>query len=75
MSEKTSPLQAARRAASLTQHELAERAGVSRAWLSCIEKAPVLASPALLARLAVTLGVPLETLIVAASRRRVPEIF
>ncbi len=51
-----SALRAARLAAGLSAEQLAVRAGVSVAWLLTCERAPGLASEALLARLAMALG-------------------
>ncbi len=52
-----SAIRAARLAAGLSAEQLATRAGVSLAWLLTVERAPALASQALLMRLATALGV------------------
>lgn len=56
MTRERSRIALARTAAGLSQAELAERLGLSRAWISIVERAPGLASPDVLRRLAVALG-------------------
>jgi transcriptional regulator with XRE-family HTH domain len=57
-----SPIRTARVALGLSREALAQRLGVSVTWLGIVERGPVFASPALLARIATTLGLDPATL-------------
>jgi transcriptional regulator with XRE-family HTH domain len=59
----TTPIRLARKQAGLSGELLAQRVGISVAWLRTIERAPGLASPQLLAKVAAALGVPVEALV------------
>jgi transcriptional regulator with XRE-family HTH domain len=72
MTPTTSPIRAARQRAGLSGELLAQRAGISVAWLRTIERAPGLASPDVLRRLAAALE--LEPLAFVRARG-VPEIW
>lgn len=56
MKTQATPIRVARRRARLSAERLAEQLGCSRAWLLTVERAPGLASPELLERLARVLG-------------------
>jgi transcriptional regulator with XRE-family HTH domain len=61
-STSESAIRTARRRAGLSGELLAQRVGISVAWLRTIERAPGLAAPETLARLAAALGVPASAL-------------
>jgi transcriptional regulator with XRE-family HTH domain len=60
---KRTTIQTIRKEQRLSQEELAVRVGVSRGWLATIERAPALASPAALQRVAAALRVKPEALL------------
>ncbi len=68
MSKNTSPIRAARLAAGLSGELLAQQLGISVAWLRTIERAPGLASPDTLSRVAAALGMDPGSLLLLARR-------
>lgn len=72
MVKHTSPIRAARKQANLSGEILAERLGCTVSWYRTVERAPGLASPELLGRIAAALNVPIAALLTQRHRSMTP---
>jgi transcriptional regulator with XRE-family HTH domain len=64
------PIREARLRAGLSQLALAEKAGLSLAWVGTVERAPTLVSRRVALRLAEVLGIQPEALLASSAMRR-----